>query len=183
MRSSLAVAVIYLVLYGFASYCDLATTSLVLTQTHHHEGNVFVTRGHAYQAGVSLMVTLGGALFMVACVVAAMQNAARVSERWLAEPIRSFAHMYVNPFTPRALAYSPIHLLSFALAFIPLRLLAAVNNALIFAFGIAPLGAPIEWIARRSSPVFGFVAVIVPVFYVLAVAMAPVAARVLRLLR
>ncbi len=92
--------------------------------------------------------------------------------------MRSFAHCYLNPWAPAAIGKSPIQMLSLAIAFAALRLLAAANNLMIHFFGVAPIGAPIEWIAKRSSPLVGFAVVIVPLFYVLSIMMSPVAAKI-----
>jgi hypothetical protein len=45
---------------------------------------------------------------------------------------------------------------------------------------VAPIGAPIQWIARRTSPVFGFAVVIVVLFYALAIAASPLASRIVK---
>jgi len=70
-------------------------------------------------------------------------------------------------------------MLSFALAFVVLRVLAAANNILLCEHRFAPLGALVGAVGRRTSPLIGFVVVIVIVFYLLAVLVSPFAAAVL----
>jgi hypothetical protein len=74
-------------------------------------------------------------------------------------------------------------MLSLALGFVALRLLAAGNNMLIYFYGIAPIGAPIKIIAQHTSGVLAFALVLVPLFYVLAIAVSPIAAKLLSLWR
>jgi len=178
-KQVMVAAIIYLAAYLIASFLDLSTTALALQRSAAHEGNVFVTDAQTYMSARAWIITAGAGLTMVGCVVFAVSNAGRVEDAWLRRPMRSFAVFYVNPWAPAAIGKSPLHMLSFAIAFVAMRLLAAANNVLIHVYGFAPIGGPIEWIARRSSPVFGFAAVIVPLFYVLAIAVSPLAARMI----
>src|SRR3954452_1833422 len=78
---------------------------------------------------------------------------------------------------------SPLHMLSFVIAFIPLRLLAAANNLLIYYYGTAPLGRLIGLLSHRTSLVAAFWLVMGTLFYVLTFACAPLAARLIIWLR
>jgi membrane protein implicated in regulation of membrane protease activity len=78
---------------------------------------------------------------------------------------------------------SPLHMLSFVIAFVPLRLVAAANNLLIYYYGTAPLGRLIGLLSHRTSLVVAFWLVMGTLFYVLTFACSPLAARVMRWLR
>jgi hypothetical protein len=62
---------------------------------------------------------------------------------------------------------------------VALRLLAATNNLLISACGVAPLGSLVKAVAARTSPAVGLVVVIGAAYVLLAVAVAPLAARLI----
>jgi hypothetical protein len=94
--------------------------------------------------------------------------------------LTSFGTLYLNPSSARAIGRSPLHLLCAAWAFIVLRLLAVGNNVLIVLGVAAPIGAPIEAIARISSPVAGFVLVIVPLFHLVIAAVLPLCTTLIR---
>jgi hypothetical protein len=177
-RSHLAVVLAaYLLAYFIASFLDLSTTSLALQGSGAHEGNVFATNAQAYRSSKAWVITLAGGLVMAGCVGFGFRNAPRVEEVWLRHPVRSFGLFYLNPWASAAIGRSPIHMLSVAIAFAALRVMAAANNLMIYFCGFAPIGAPIEWISRRSSAAVGFVAVLVPLFYLLAIAVSPAAAK------
>src|SRR6266404_1848263 len=93
--------------------------------------------------------------------------------------MRSFAKFYWNPWSRRVIDRSPLHMLSFALAFIVLRVLAAANNLLLCEHRFAPLGALVGAVGARTSPLVGFCLVIVIVFYLLAMLISPLAAALL----
>jgi len=78
---------------------------------------------------------------------------------------------------------SPLHMLSFVIAFVPLRLLAAANNLLIHYYGTAPLGRLVGLVSRQTSPAAGFWLVMGTVFYLLGFASGPAAARLIIWLR
>ncbi len=68
-------------------------------------------------------------------------------------------------------------MLSMAIAFLGIRVIAAVNNLLIYFYGIGPIGALINGMARHTSALIAFSVVIVPLFYLLAIAVSPWAAK------
>ncbi len=179
-RNRLSVAIfLYLLAYLVASFLDVKTTALALQLPAAREGNVFVTSGAAYLTLRAWIITASAGIMLAGCVVFAVRNATRVDGVWLQRPMRSFAALYLNPWSPAAIGKSPLHLLSFAIAFVVLRLMAALNNVVIRLYGFAPIGEPIDWVARRTSPVVGFAVVIVPLFYLLAIALSPLAARMI----
>jgi hypothetical protein len=106
-----------------------------------------------------------------------------VSEHWLQHPIRSFAKFYVIFWSRKVMDRSPLHMLNFAIAFIPLRLLAAANNLLIYHFGTGPLGRLIGLLTHYMSPAAAFWLVMGWLFYLLAFACAPLATRCIVWLR
>jgi hypothetical protein len=61
-----------------------------------------------------------------------------------------------------------------------LRLLAAGNNVLICYYGTAPLGRLVGVASRYTSPAIGFWLVLGPLFYLLAIALSPLAAVLIR---
>jgi hypothetical protein len=180
VNGRIAVVVIaYLAFYSLASFLDLSTTVLALKGSGTHEGNVFSTNSQGYLLARALSITTVAAIVMAGCVIFAVRNAARVDDVWIKHPVRSFGLFYLNPWARAAISRSPIHMLSLAIAFAVLRILAAGNNLMIHFFGIAPIGAPIDWISKRSSPIIGFTVVIVVLFYALSVALSPVAAKLI----
>jgi len=177
-RSTVLVVTLYLLFYFLASFLDHSTTSLALQSSGAHEGNV-VSSSQGYVSTRAWAITVIAAFLLAGCVAFAVRHADRTEEIWLQHPVRSFGLFYVNPWAGTAMGRSPIHMLSFALAFPLLRILAAVNNLMIHFYGVAPIGTPIEWIAKRSSPLVGFVVVLVVLFYLLAIAVSPIAARLI----
>jgi hypothetical protein len=176
-------SLVYLVAYVVASYLDLRTTVLALQRPGTTEGNVYSTSGHDYVPIKAWVITAGGALFIELFLLFGVLNAHRVSEHWLQHPIRSFAKLYVVFWSSKVMDRSPLHMLSFVIAFVPLRLLAAANNLLIYHHGTAPLGRLVGLVSRRTSPTTGFWLVMGTLFYLLAFACAPLAARLILWLR
>lgn len=177
-HQTLLAGFLYLLTYSVAACADLWTTAIALNAAGAGEGNSFVVSQEGYMWGRAWAINLAGGLVMTACAMFAAKHAQRVDKQWLRNPIASFRVMYLSPWSERAMGVSSLHLLSLALAFVALRLLAAVNNLVIYFFGFAPLGAPIERLAQHLSPVVAFAVVIVPVFYLIAIAVSPVAARI-----
>jgi hypothetical protein len=170
----------YAVAYLIAAACDLGTTALALHRQGAAERNVYATDGAGYVAARAWAITLVMGVLVEALMVASLLRAEKVSEAWLQRPIRSFGKIYVNPFARSMADRAPIHVLSFCLAFPLLRLLASLNNLMIYKLGFAPLGLPIAKLARVTSPAAGFWLVMGPVFCLLAVAFAPGAAATIR---
>jgi hypothetical protein len=157
-------SILYLAVYGVVSWADLFTTKLALQQPNTVEGNVYAV----------------GALFILPFLVFGLVIARRVSERWLQQPIRSFGKFYINPFSEKVIDRSPLHMLSFVLAFPLLRLLAAGNNWLISETGTGPIGWSVGQVANATNPTLGFWLVLGPLFYLLAFACSPLAVLILR---
>lgn len=178
-RSVVTAVVVYLLAYLAASFLDLSTTALALQNTGAREQNAFVTNAQAYVSERAWLITLAGGLVMAACVVFARRNAFRVESAWLEHPVRSFGMSYINPWSPRAIGRSPIHMLAFAISFVVLRVMAAANNVVIHLWGIAPIGGIIDWVGHRASPLVGFAVVIAVLFYLVAIAVSPFAAWII----
>jgi hypothetical protein len=174
---------LYLVAYSIASYLDLATTVLAVQVPGVQEGNVMSVDAQGFAATQAWLTTAGGAVIMVGCVVFSFLYSAGISETWLQHPMRSFAKFYVNPWSAEMRDRSPIHMLSFALAFLLIRVLAAANNLLLSEGRFAPLGAFVGTLGRWTSPLVGFVLAILIVFYLLAIVISPLAAAILDRLR
>jgi hypothetical protein len=172
---------LYLLAYSLAACADLWTTTFAIVRAGAHEGNIFATNGPVYVPSRALIINIGGAVIMTACVVFSANYAESMDPRWLLRPMASFGKMYLNPWSPAAIRVSPLHMLSLALGFVALRLLAAGNNMLIYFYGIAPIGAIIKIIAQHTSSLLAFSIVLVPLFYVLAIGVSPISAKLLSL--
>jgi hypothetical protein len=182
MTRRLALAAgLYLLAYSLAACADLWTTTFAIERAGAREGNIFAANGPVYIPTRALIINIGGAVIMTACVMFSASYAESMEPEWLLRPMASFRNMYLNPWSPAAIRVSPLHMLSLALGFVVLRLLAAGNNMLIYFYGIAPIGAPIKMIAQHTSGVLAFAIVLVPLFYVLAIAVSPIAAKLLSL--
>jgi hypothetical protein len=136
-----AYAVYYLLAYFCASYLDLATTALAVRRPDVHERNVFAVDAQGYAPTRAWLITAAGAIVMEAFLLFGIRHAVKVDEIWLRRPIRSFAKFYVSPWSKNVIDRSPLHMLSFAMAFVVLRVLAAANNFLLYEYGFGPLGA------------------------------------------
>src|SRR5205085_3653135 len=183
MRRIVSLSLSYLLAYLIASYLDLHTTILALQRPGTSEGNVYSTSGHDYIATKAWLVTVAGALFIEMFLLFGALNARRVAGHWLRHPLRSWGKFYIAFWSRRVIDRSPLHMLSFVIAFVPLRLLATANNLLIHYYGTAPLGRLVGFVSRHTSPTAGFWLVMGTVFYLLAFASAPAAARLIIWLR
>jgi len=172
-------ALLYLPLYAIASYLDLWTTHLALSAAGTHEGNAFVTNGQVYLTTQAWIITIIGGVLMIGCVVFAAAYANRMDGQWLSQPMSSFKKIYLNPWSREAMTVSPLHALSLAMGFALLRIFAAINNTLIYYYGFAPIGGLIDRVAQRTSEMAAFVIVLLPLFYLLAMAVSPLAARII----
>jgi hypothetical protein len=183
MRRIVIFSLLYLLAYVVASYLDLHTTILALQRPGTSEGNVYATTGQDYVSTKAWLITAAGAVFIEAFLLFGALNARRVSEHWLRHPIRSFGKFYVIFWSRKLMDRSPLHMISFVIAFVPMRLLAAANNILIYYYGTAPLGRLIGLLSQRTSPTAAFWLVMGTLFYLLAFACAPLAARLIVWLR
>jgi hypothetical protein len=179
VRGLAIVSLIYLVVYFVAAYLDLHTTRLALQQPGTTEGNVYSTSDSEYSSTTAWMITGIAAPIILGFLIFGLVNAHRVSQHWLEHPVQSFGKFYIIPWRKKILDRSPLHMASFAMAFPALRLLAAGNNLLIYKYGTAPLGWLVGIAAKHTSPTIGFWLVLGPLFCLLAVAFAPLAANVL----
>ena len=173
----------FLLAYFAASALDLGTTSLALLRPGAAEANMFATSSGIYSALKGIALTLFGAAGMGWMFAFGLRHADRIEERWLRHPVRSFACFYINPWAPGAIVRSPLHLASYAIAFVVLRLLAAGNNLLIAAGDVGPLGLAVREAGRLTTPVAGFALAIGGAYLLITVAVSPLAARLMRLSR
>lgn len=174
-----AYSLLYLALYAVVSWADLYTTNLALQQPGTVEGNVYAVGDGGYSAARAWAITAIGALFILPFLVFGLVAGRRVSDQWLRQPIRSFGKLYFNPFSGEVIDRSPLHMLSFVLAFPLLRLLAAGNNWLIAETGTGPIGWLVGQVSNATNPTLGFWLVLGPLFYLLAFACSPLAALIL----
>jgi hypothetical protein len=171
---------VYLVAYFLAAYLDLYTTVLALQQPGVTEGNVYSTSDAGYSSATAWVITGIISPVMAAFMVFGLAKAHRVSQRWLDHPVRSFGKFYIFPWQREVLDRSPLHMASFAIAFPALRLLAAGNNLLIWGYGTGPLGWLVGVASEHTSPAVGFWLALGPLYFLLAVAFAPLAALLVR---
>ena len=172
-------AALYMVAYFTASYLDLATTALGLQRPGVYEKNVFATNAAGYSPARAWRLTAAGAVVLGACILFAARYSASVDGKWLRHPVRSFGKFYLNPWSKSGLGVSPLHMLSLAIAFVLLRIVAAANNLSIYWSGFGPIGELIKLVAARTSPLAGFCIVAFSCFVLTIVAVAPLAARLI----
>jgi hypothetical protein len=178
-KSVITFATVYAVAYLLASYLDLATTSLGLQRPGVYEKNVFAVTAAGYSPFRAWLLTAAGAVVMAGCIVFAVRRATSVDAKWLQHPIRSVGVFYINPWSKKALAVSPLHTLALVIAFVLLRILAAANNVLVYLYGFAPMGGLMKALAARTSPLFGFSIVGFSFFLVCFLAVLPLSARLI----
>lgn len=176
---SLPLILAYALAYAVASLLDLWTTHWVLI-TGGSEKNVFMLSEHGYVLHRSLIITLLGGLIMIAAFAFGVRRADQVSDRWLHRPLASFGLLYLNPWSVRARDRAPLHMLAQAMAFVALRLLAALNNLAIALGGVGPIGWLVQQAGVVTSPMLGFVLVIFPLFAAITLCMAPGSAALIR---
>lgn len=169
--------VVYLTAYFVASWMDLSTTSLGLTKPGVSEKNVFAINGEGYSPQNAWLLTVAGAVMLTACVLESFRNSNRVEEHWLKHPVRSFGKFYFNPWSEEAIRFTPIHFLSLTIAFLLLRVFAALNNLGVYWLGIGPMGELMEIVASKTSPLIGFSLIGFSLFIITTLAVAPYAAK------
>ncbi|MFN2509782.1 MAG: hypothetical protein ABR589_13580, partial [Chthoniobacterales bacterium] len=143
------------------------------------EKNIFATNAAGYSAARAWLLTAAGAVVLGACILFAVRNSARVEETWLRHPVRSFGKFYLNPWSTSGLGVSPLHMLSFAIAFLLLRMIAAANNLSVYMSGFGPVGELIKAAAAATSPGVGFCIVAFSLFLVALIIVSPLAARLI----
>lgn len=171
---------IYVAAFLSASYLDLWTTAQALHHAGVSEANVYSTSQGIYSAAKAWATTAGGGVVMASLFAFGIRNAGFVSDAAIEHPVRSFSKFYLNPWSRRFIDRSPLHALSYALAFVLLRLLAAGNNSVLMVGGVGPLGAAVRWVGRMTSPALGFVLAIGVVYFGLAIVLSPVAAELVK---
>jgi len=171
----------FLVAYALASTADLATTVAAVQVPGIKEGNVAATSNGAFDLSKALFATVVGGAFLALCFGWALRRAEHVDARWLAHPIRSFANVYLAPWREKHLGYSPIHMVSFCLAFCVTRVLAAINNYQLSQGDVGFLAAGIRRTASVTNEKAAVVVVVLGLYAALTLVMAPMAARILQL--
>jgi hypothetical protein len=168
----------YIAAYLFASAADLGTTVLAV-HTGVPEGNVFATSGGVYDSAKAWFVTVAGGGALSWYFWFGLHHADRVSDHWLRHPVRSFFCFYLRPWSAKVIDRSPLHTVAFALAMLPLRVMAAANNLVIAAGGTGPLGWMVGRVARATTPALGLVLTIGPLYVMLAMMLLGAAARLI----
>lgn len=174
-----AFVALYMLAYLTASSMDLATTAAGLQRPGVSEKNVFATNAEGYSPRRAWLLTAGGAIIMLACILFAARHSASAEDTWLRHPIRSFGKFYLNPWSKSAIGVSPLHTLSLVIAFVLLRVIAAANNLSIYWGGFGPMGEAIKAVAAKTSPPAGFCIVVFSCFLLAMLAAAPMAARII----
>ncbi len=177
----------YVAVYLLVSSLDLWSTALALRLSGTSEANVFVTDGGLYNSARAWLITFAGGAVVTGMFAFGVMRAPQVAERWLERPVRSFLEvrsiLRLNPFSHRSIHRSPLHMMSFALAFVVLRLLAGVNNLLIYEGYTGPIGAAVRAVGRVTTPLLGFVLAGGGLYILLVLAVAPAAARLISWVR
>jgi hypothetical protein len=176
----------YAVAYFVASGLDLWTTALALHRPDVGEGNVFATSAGGYNAARAWWITNIASVLMTGLFAAGLWYADRMSPEWLKKPIRSFFYRHFNPlyldfWSSRTRDRAPLHAVSFAMAFVVLRLFAALNNLLIAAGYSGPMGAAVKAVGDLTTPAIGLILAMGALYTLLALAFAPLGARLIRL--
>jgi hypothetical protein len=191
-NSSLRLPAIIILTAGFvsaylvASWLDLQTTELALRAPHAAEGNVFAVSKDGYEAERAWWFTGIGGLLVTAYFVFGAANLHRMSDYWLRRPLLSFCSLWSNPFASfpwlrTVINRSPLHAISIAVAFVLLRLFAALNNWMIATTGDGPLSFAIRTASQSLSPLAAFVAVILSVYAAIVLAVSlPIARMILK---
>ena len=173
--TTLTLTAAYAAAYLAASFLDLWTTSLALLQTRAAEGNPFDVVDGDYSAARAWTYTGIVGLLLIAYVGYGVANLHRVAAVHLQRPLLSYAQfggwwgltvllaVYFVPRSDRA----ALHTLSAAIAFVVLRLLAAVNNAMIAVWGDGFLSAALRPVISVVGPLPAFVLVICGLYAVL----------------
>ena len=174
---------VYAGAYLLVSWLDVFTTGLALTRPVATEGNIYSTPHGVWDEGRAWTITLVGGVMIIGFLVLGALRADAAAEQWLAHPIRSFRRLYLNPFAARNADIAAIHCLAFAFGFVVLRLLAAINNLLIWRTDTGPLGRAIGLLTGPFGPTGAFWLVMGPTFYLTAFACAPLAVRTIGWLR
>ena len=172
-----ASATLYAAAYLVASSLDLWTTRIAL-RGGGPDGNPFVNSGGDYDAARAWFITALGGVVLVAYFVFGAVNANRVAAKWLRRPMRSFfvgpwSMASLVPWSKAVLDRSPLHALSFAVAFVILRLLGAGNNLCLVLYRVAPIGWFVNAVSTRTSPVLGLFVVGGGLYVLLALATSP----------
>lgn len=170
-----AFTITYAAAYLTASYLDLWTTHLALLLPHAAEANPFAVVEGDFSAKHAWIYTAIVGPILIAYVLYGAAKLHRVTDEHLRRPLRSYAQfggwwgltvllsVYFVPRSDRA----ALHTLSAAIAFVVLRLLAAMNNAMIAVWGDGFLAAALRPVIAALGPLAAFIVVICGLYIVL----------------
>jgi hypothetical protein len=160
--------VIYAAAYVGASFLDLWTTHLALQQSHAAEGNPFAVIDGDYSANQAWIYAAIVGPILIAYAAYGAANIHLVADTWLRRPLCSYAKfggwvgltvLFSLYFVPRS-DRGALHSLSAAIAFVALRLLATMNNAMIATMGDGFLAAALRPVISAIGPLWAFIVVI-----------------------
>jgi hypothetical protein len=173
---------LYAAAYLGASYADLWTTRIAVA-AGGEEGNVLATSQGVYDAEKAWVITALGGLCMVYAVFFALRHADDVSDTALAHPVRSLFPIYFNPWARKVRDRAPLHAMSYAIAFVALRLFAALNNALIAIGQNGQISWAVGRVAQAMPVALAFAVVLAALYFAFVAILLPLSARWLRLWR
>lgn len=178
-RGATLAIVSYVLAYFAGSGADLWTTELAL-RAGGSEANIYATDAGTYIAAKAWMITLVGGITMTALFAFGAAHAGRVSAHWLERPMHSFlAAFYFIPWSGRVMDRSPLHCVSYAIAFVLLRFLAAANNLFIVIGMPPPIGSLIRSAAQHMPFGIAFGLVVGALYVGLTVIIAPIGAKLI----
>lgn len=171
----------FLTAYFAASFLDLATTDLALTLNHAaREGNIAATSDGAYDILKAVLIALGGGALLGWMFWTGLRNAPRLGENWLNNPRRAIMRLTLVPGFERDRSRRPLTLVTYAIAFVILRVAAASNNAMI-ALGVTGwIAMIVNQAAHIMPPLAATILVVCGLYWLIALGIAPICAKLLR---
>lgn len=171
----------FMTAYIAASFLDLATTDLALTLNHAaREGNIAATSDGAYDVLKAVLITLGGGVVLGGMFWSGLRSARRVGETWLNNPRRAMMRVTLIPGFERDRSRRPLTLITYAVAFVILRVAAASNNAMI-AFGVTGwIATIVNRLAHIVPPLAATILTVCGLYWLIAWTIAPLCATLLR---
>lgn len=173
---------LFLIAYLGASFLDLWTTEIALLAPRAREGNPAATTDGLYSATKAWLVTTAGGIVLGYMVIFSLQRAHLVPDRWLRHPVKALLRPTLFPWMDRDKGRTALNCLSYALAFPLLRVAAAANNAMI-GYGMEGfISYAVMKLAVFVPVLTATIAVILAMYALLVILMAPVAKRAIALL-
>ena len=173
---------IYAGLFVALTYGDYWTTDFAITNGLAEEFNPAVRDGAtAYKAMNMIWINIAFLLGTSGMLYWAMNNKSRASGHYLNHPLRaSFNWFYLNPFSDKNVAKSPLHLLAFPLCCLFAKAFAITSNALgiIYGSGLAePLVALLNPYLGGTILYVAVTGIIITPFWILSLYIAASAVR------